>query len=237
MNRPRALVIEDDPILSQVYTLALQQAGFDAALDLNGDKYSALIASAPPHLVILDLHLPYASGAEVLSDLRARCPEAVIAVITADFIKAKSLPAQADHILIKPVSVARLQKIAEDVKAKLPASKPLAIIVEDDPQLNQIFTLALRDDYATESFTDGDSALERLAQIKPRLLLLDLHLPGAAGSLILSRVRADATLRDVTVILCTADDRQADALSEKADFVLLKPVSPLQLRQLAARLK
>lgn len=116
-------------------------------------------------------------------------------------------------------------------------SKPLAIIVEDDPQLNQIFTLALRDDYATESFTDGDSALERLAQIKPRLLLLDLHLPGAAGSLILSRVRADETLRDVTVILCTADDRQADALSEKADFVLLKPVSPLQLRQLAARLK
>ncbi len=116
-------------------------------------------------------------------------------------------------------------------------TKPLVIIVEDDPQLNQIFTLALQGDFTTESFADGDSALARLSQVKPRLLLLDLHLPGATGSQILSRVRADENLRDVTVILCTADDRQADALGEQADFVLLKPISPLQLRQLAARLK
>lgn len=116
-------------------------------------------------------------------------------------------------------------------------NKPLALIVEDDPQLNQIFSLSLQNDFTVESFSDGDSALARLAQVKPRILLLDLHLPGAAGSAILSRVRADETLRDVIVILCTADDRQADALSEKADFVLLKPVSPIQLRQLAARLK
>lgn len=115
--------------------------------------------------------------------------------------------------------------------------KPLAIIVEDDPQLNQIFTLSLQQDFATESFGDGDSALARLTQVKPRLLLLDLHLPGAAGSRILAHVRADETLRGVTVILCTADDRQAEALNDQADFVLLKPVSPIQLRQLAARLK
>lgn len=116
-------------------------------------------------------------------------------------------------------------------------TKPLVIIVEDDPQLNQIFTLALQNDFTVESFGDGDSALARLSQVKPRLLLLDLHLPGATGSDILSRLRADENLRDLTVILCTADDRQADALREQADFVLLKPVSPIQLRQLAARLK
>lgn len=116
-------------------------------------------------------------------------------------------------------------------------TKPLVIIVEDDPQLNQIFTLALQGSFTTESFADGGSALARLSQVKPRLLLLDLHLPGAAGSQILSRVRADENLRNVTVILCTADDRQADALREQADFVLLKPVSPIQLGQLAARLK
>lgn len=116
-------------------------------------------------------------------------------------------------------------------------NKPLAIVVEDDPQLNQIFTLSLQNDFIVESFGDGDSALARLAQIKPRLLLLDLHLPGAAGSKIIAHVRADETLRDVTVILCTADDRQAEYLQDQADFVLLKPVSPIQLRQLAARLK
>lgn len=116
-------------------------------------------------------------------------------------------------------------------------TKPLAFIVEDDPHLNQIFSLALQDDFSIESFADGDAAIAALSQTQPRLLLLDLNLPGQPGSGILARVRSDPNLRGVTVILCTADHRQADTLRDQADFVLLKPVSPIQLRQLAARLK
>lgn len=116
-------------------------------------------------------------------------------------------------------------------------SKPLAIIVEDDLHLNEIFVLSLQEDFNVESFMDGDSALERLSQVKPRLLILDLHLPDVAGKQILSQVRSDNNLKDITVIICTADARQADYLQEKADFILLKPVSPSQLAQLAERLK
>lgn len=121
MSKPYALVIEDDPALSRIYTIALQEAGFDAALDINGNQYSSLITARKPALVLLDLHLPYASGADILYDLRAKCPDAVIAVVTADFIKAKSLPDKADHILIKPVSVERLKKIAEEAKGAINA--------------------------------------------------------------------------------------------------------------------
>ncbi|MBI4762643.1 MAG: PAS domain S-box protein [Chloroflexota bacterium] len=116
MSKPYALVIEDDPALSRIYTIALQEAGFDAALDINGNQYPSLVTARKPALVLLDLHLPYASGANILHDLRAKCPDAVIAVVTADFIKAKSLPDKADHILIKPVSVERLKKIAQEAK-------------------------------------------------------------------------------------------------------------------------
>jgi hypothetical protein len=38
------------------------------------------------------------------------------------------------------------------------------------------------------------------------------------------------------VILTTADDRQAETLNNDADIVLLKPVSPMQLRELTLRL-
>lgn len=118
MKHPYAVVIEDDPKLSLIYADALKQAGFEIALDINGNQYDALL-STKPDLVILDLHLPFASGVDILNDIHARCPTTVIAVVTADFIKAKSLPASTDHILIKPVSVARLLKIAESVKAAL----------------------------------------------------------------------------------------------------------------------
>jgi DNA-binding response OmpR family regulator len=115
MNHPYALVIEDDPKLSTIYVDALKQAGFEIALDSNGNQYDVLL-STKPDLVILDLHLPFASGVDILNDLRARYPTMVIIVVTADFIKAKSLPVTEEHVLIKPVSVARLLKIAESVK-------------------------------------------------------------------------------------------------------------------------
>ena len=116
MSLPYAIVFEDDPQLSLIYMTALQRAGYDVALDVNGDQYHALLSAAEPALVILDLHLPYADSADILAAVRAQSPTTIVAVVTADFIKAKSFEGKADHVLIKPVSVARLMKIAEAVK-------------------------------------------------------------------------------------------------------------------------
>jgi DNA-binding response OmpR family regulator len=116
MHKPYAIIIEDDPKLSSIFQTALEQAGFEAAVDLNGDRYSLLLDQGEPALVILDLHLPFASGTDILETIRARYTDTVIAIVTADFIKAKTLTGKADHVLIKPVSVASLLKIAESVK-------------------------------------------------------------------------------------------------------------------------
>lgn len=115
-------------------------------------------------------------------------------------------------------------------------SKPLALIVEDDPKLSQIFILTLKSDFETEAIPDGKIALSRLAEIVPAVVVLDLNLPGASGKDILKQIRADVRLSKTKVILATADERQAEFLDAEADIVLLKPVSPLQLREIAARL-
>lgn len=114
---------------------------------------------------------------------------------------------------------------------------PIAFIVEDDPQLSKIFSVSLQTDFVTEVTGDGDSALTRLAQIVPTLVILDLHIPGKSGKDVLMYIRSEARLANTRVILCTADERQAEALEEIADIVLLKPVSPTQLRQIASRFK
>lgn len=115
MPKPYALIIEDDPKLSSIFQTALEQVDFETAADLNGDRFQLLLDKEPA-LVVLDLHLPFASGADILEVIRSRYPNAVVAIVTADFIKAKSLTGRADHVLIKPVSVASLLKIAESVK-------------------------------------------------------------------------------------------------------------------------
>jgi CheY-like chemotaxis protein len=115
--------------------------------------------------------------------------------------------------------------------------KPLAFVVEDDPQLSQIFTIALGELFEVETITNGSSALARLSETVPGLVVLDINLPGASGAQILHAIRSDGRLKSVHVILATADSRQAYDLQDKADIVLLKPISPAQLRDLSSRLK
>lgn len=116
-------------------------------------------------------------------------------------------------------------------------TEPLALIIEDDPQLSQIFTFSLQPHFATEMLTDGQSAMERLAVVSPTVVVLDLHLPGVMGRDILAYIRSEPRLAATQVILATADARQAEFLTDQADIVLLKPVSPVQLREIASRLR
>ncbi len=116
-------------------------------------------------------------------------------------------------------------------------TKPVVFVIEDDPQLSQIFTIALSEFFQVEAITDGSRALARLQESIPDLAVLDINLPGASGAQILHFIRSDPRLATVRVILATADSRQAAELDDKADIVLLKPISIVQLRDLANRLK
>jgi len=115
--------------------------------------------------------------------------------------------------------------------------KPLALIIEDDPLLNEIIALTLQADFEIQACSDGTSAWNRLLEITPHIVVLDLNLPGMPGKEILAKLRADDRFSQTRVILATADERQAETLTDTADIVLLKPVSPAQLRELANRIK
>ena len=115
-------------------------------------------------------------------------------------------------------------------------SQPLAVIIEDEFDLAEIFTSALQAAaYETETINTGDAALKRLSEIVPNLIILDLHLPGVDGSQILRQIRADERLANTRVVIASADAALAQTLD--ADLVLLKPISFSQLRDLTKRLQ
>jgi CheY-like chemotaxis protein len=115
-------------------------------------------------------------------------------------------------------------------------SKPLALIVEDDKKLADIFSLTLRADFEVEVIADGEVALTRLAETVPALVVLDIHLPQVSGLDILRQLRADDRLKSTRVIVATADGLRGIDLKGMADLVLFKPISPTQLQNLAQRL-
>jgi DNA-binding response OmpR family regulator len=114
----------------------------------------------------------------------------------------------------------------------------LAFIIEDDEDLSTIFADALETvGYKVEQIKDGLKAQQRLSEDVPHLILLDMHLPHISGADLLTEIKSDERFNSTNVILTTADARMAEAYEDQADFVMVKPISFVQLRDLTARLK
>ena len=113
----------------------------------------------------------------------------------------------------------------------------LALVIEDDEDLSFIFAEALRAaGFEPEVVRDGRLALDRLSQVMPSVVVLDLHLPHVAGTDILAQIRQSERLQKVRVIVATADARLAEQTNQQADIVLIKPITFSLLRDLTARL-
>jgi two-component system OmpR family response regulator len=116
----------------------------------------------------------------------------------------------------------------------------LALIIEDDEDLANIFAEALRGiGFEVEHVADGKVAQERLKNgTPPFLVLLDMHLPHVSGGDLLTNIiKKEEHLAKTVVIITTADARMGETYGEMVDFVLVKPISFVQLRDLTSRLK
>jgi two-component system cell cycle response regulator DivK len=115
----------------------------------------------------------------------------------------------------------------------------LALIIEDDEDLAGIFAEALRGiGYVVEHVADGKLAQERLnSGAVPFIILLDMHLPHISGGDLLTTIKQDERFDKTIIIITTADARMGEMYRDQADFVMIKPISFLQLRDLTARLK
>ncbi|MBN2387406.1 MAG: response regulator [Anaerolineales bacterium] len=115
---------------------------------------------------------------------------------------------------------------------------PLAMIIEDDDKLSLIFIQALKmAGFEVTHIDNGRKAVEALQTTVPTLILLDLHLPEVPGEQLLARIRQDPRLARVIVVITTADPITANVLDEQTDFILQKPISFGQLRDLAVRIR
>ena len=81
MERRRVLVVEDDPDLREFLTDLLGNDGYDVTATDAAIGVRALAESVQPHTILLDLGLPYRSGASLLVELKADPRTAPIPVI------------------------------------------------------------------------------------------------------------------------------------------------------------
>jgi len=115
--------------------------------------------------------------------------------------------------------------------------KPFALIVEDDRDIVALFRHVLDlAGYRTEIVLHGKVAAEHLAKSTPDIVLLDLGLPGMSGGEILAMMRADERLKNVPVVIITANAHLVEALPVAPQLVLIKPVNIEQMSNLIQRI-
>ncbi len=108
--------------------------------------------------------------------------------------------------------------------------KSVVMIVDDTPD-----NLALLSDTLSESgyrvlvATDGSSALEQIAYLKPDIILLDVMMPGMDGYETCNRLKSDPNTAAIPVLFMTALSELDDLLrgfGEGAVDYLVKPIRP-----------
>ena len=117
--KPLALIIEDNEDQNLVFTTALKQAGYITESIRDGITAMSRLGKVTPALVILDLHMPGINGGWLLREIRKDPVTAKthVIIVSADAEFAARLAAQADVVLLKPVSFSELSRVASRFNA------------------------------------------------------------------------------------------------------------------------
>ena len=107
--------------------------------------------------------------------------------------------------------------------------------VEDDASIRDIEVYALSSaGFAARGFEDGSSFYAAITgeEEKPQLIVLDVMLPGIDGIELLRRIRANAALKQIPIVMATAKGSEYDkiqGLDLGADYYLTKPFGIMEL--------
>ena len=119
------------------------------------------------------------------------------------------------------------------------AGEPI-LIVDDNPQnLKLARILLLSEGYQVRAAIDAEDALTILGGFTPRLILMDLQLPGMDGLELTRQLKADPFRRDILVLALTAYAMKGDeerALAAGCDGYMSKPIDTAALPLLVAAL-
>jgi HAMP domain-containing protein/CheY-like chemotaxis protein len=230
------LIVEDDPHYSRVMIELAKEEGFKVLVAHRGADALALAREHHPTAISLDIFLPDMLGWTVLSQLKQdpTTRHIPVQIVTLDEDRHHGLARGAFSFVQKPTTTEGLENAFARIKGYAKARRKRLLLVEDnEAERRGVTELLGSDDIEIMTADTGASALLQLRDNSIDCVVLDLKLPDMSGFEVLERIRDDAALCDVPVVVFTGRELSPDEdakLHTMARSVVVKGVeSPERL--------
>lgn len=236
------LLIDDSVTFREALKEVLEGAGYRVVVAGTGEEGLRLAADQRPAAVIVDGQMPGIDGATVIRRIRLdaalrRLPCLLLTGSEDHGAEVRVLDAGADAFVRKEADVgvvlARLNAMLRSAGTQSAGPStpsllgPKKILAADDSEtyLQELAGALRADDYELVLARSGEEALDMLAVQQVDCLLLDLIMPGIGGLETCRRMKSVAGMRDIPVIMLTAQEDHAamiEGLSAGADDYVAK---------------
>jgi len=201
-------VIDDEAAVRDLMQRFLTKEGFRVVTAAGGEEGLRRARELRPDAITLDVMMPGMDGWAVLSALKADPDVADVPVIMLTIVDDRNLgyALGASDYLTKPIERDRLVTVLKQHRRDRPV-----LVVDDDAGLRQLLRRMLEPEgYAIAEAENGRVALERLRDVSPSVILLDLMMPEMDGFEFVAELRRHEAWRAIPVVVITARDLSRD---------------------------
>lgn len=116
---------------------------------------------------------------------------------------------------------------------------PLILVVDDDPDTrSMVRTILESSSFNVKEAENGKIALERIEELKPNLILLDINMPEMNGYDVVIHLKQKPDTQNIPIIMLTAKSEPEDLIAGYKDYAAEYYITkPFTTRQLLAGIK
>ena len=207
------LVIDDDKEVRYTIGQYLSSRGYQVIFAEDGNKGIQMAIEMQPFAITLDIKMPDKDGWSVLKELKENeiTKDIPVIIISIDSDKQIGYGVNAFEYFIKPISADKLLSAFSQLENLAKKRIQKIVIVDDDEQEFEKFKREFENEnISIEYIKDSEFAFNKIAEVQPELIILDLVMPKVDGITLSYKLKTNIKTKHIPILISTAKDLSED---------------------------
>ena len=203
------LVIDDDKEIRYTIGQYLTSKGYEVMFAEDGEKGIQMAVEKQPFAITLDLMMPDKDGWSVLKELKENeaTKDIPVILISINGDKQVGYGLGAFEFFVKPISSDKLLSAFSRLEHLANKRIKKIVIVDDDEFEFEKFKGEFENDQVSiEYIKDSEYAFNKIAEVQPDLIILDLMMPKVDGITLSYKLKSDVRTKHIPIFISTAKD-------------------------------